>query len=165
MKSGTNWAEVYLNEDFFEIITCSRGMLGYAEPSAPPHYLAPDVDNATIGATLRTALAASKRVSVEEFQKIFASGVIQQLGEEREKVAMQKYGYKTKRAMYKNMDNCSVDVVDGKIKIQPMHHKTIDGYSATKDGPPPLVVDALVSDAELGATLREGFKSCTSAMG
>jgi hypothetical protein len=164
MKSSTNWAEVYLNEDYFEIITCSMGMIGYPEPEAEPYYLAPYADNATLGNAVRKALSASKRLTVEEFQKLFSSGVIQRLIEDRTNAVMQKYGYKTKRAMCKNMNNCSIDMVDGKIRIQPMHHKTVDGYSATKGGPAPLSIDATASDAELGDALREGFKRCTSAL-
>jgi hypothetical protein len=164
MKKNDKRAGVYFNSDFFEIITFSIGMLGYAEPEAPPHYLEPDVDDAVLGATLRVALAASKRVTAEEFQNIFASGVVQELGTERAKAVMKKHGYKTKRAMYKNMDNCSVDVVDEGIKIQPMHHKSLGVYSATADGPQPIEIDVSVTDAELGAALREGFKRCTSAV-
>ena len=70
-------------------------MMGYAEPDAPPHYLPPDVDDATLGRTLRIALAASKRVSVDEFQKIFHSGLIDKVEDERAALAMKQYGYKT----------------------------------------------------------------------
>ena len=164
MKKIESCTSVTLNADFFCITTMSQGMLNYLEPDVQPHYLAPSVDDSTLGKTLRTALAASKRVSVEEFQAIFHSGVIQKLGDERMRAVMQKYGYKTKRAMYKNMDKCSVDLGDGKIVIQPMHHKSIDGYSATTSGPESLVVDAAISDAELGAALRDAFKRCTSSV-
>lgn len=157
-------AEVGFNGSFFDVISVSIGMINYPEPSAPPYYLDPDVDDATLGATLRFALAASKRVSVEEFQKIFHSGVIQKLGEDREKAVMQKYGYKTKRTLYKNMRCCWISVADGKIEIKPTHQKSLDSYTGiSKDGPEIQHLPITVSDAELGAALREGFKHCTSA--
>lgn len=165
MKKIDAKATVYFNQDYFELCTMSQGMLAYAEPSASPHYLPPDVDDATLGRTLRIALAASKRVSVEEFQKIFQSGVVQQLGKDRDAWAMKQYGYKTKRAMYRKMNCCWISVSDGQIEVAPAHHKTIDGYTANKtDGPFPLYVAETVSDAELGAALREGFMRCTSAI-
>lgn len=165
MKKKDAVADVYFNRDYFELRTMSQGMLSYAEPSVLPHYLPPDVDDATLGRTLRIALAASKQVSVEEFQKIFQSGVVQQLGKDRAALAMKQYGYKTKRAMYRQMDCCWISVADGQIEIAPAHHKSLDGYTANKiDGPFPLYVAETVSDAELGAALREGFRHCTSSV-
>lgn len=165
MKKIDACASLYFNGDFFLFETTSRGMLRYAEPDAPAHYLPPDVDDATLGKTLRVALAASKTVSVSEFQKIFHSGIVQKLGKERNAWAMQHYGYKTKRAMFRNMDNCSVSAFEGMIEISPSHHDSLDGYSADKrTGPFPLSVSATATDAELGAAIREGFKRCTSSV-
>ena len=165
MKTLDACAEAVFNHDFFEITTMSQGMLEYAEPDAPPHYLPPDVDDARLGHTLRLALGASKRASVEEFQKIFHSGVIQQLGKERTAWAMKQYGYKSKRAMYKNMDCCWISVFEGVIEIKPTHHKSMDSYSGiSNDGPEILHIPETASDAELGAALREGFTRCTSSV-
>lgn len=159
-------ATAYLNEKFFEVVVISQGMLDYAEPSMAPYYLSPDTDDAPLGMTLRLALSSSKKVTAEEFQKIFHSGVVQRLAEERNKAAMQKYGYKTKRAFYKNMRCCWISVFDGKIEIKPTHHKSLDGYSGiSNDGPEIQHLPTTCTDAELGAALREGFKRCTSAMG
>ncbi|QIE17498.1 contact-dependent growth inhibition system immunity protein [Xanthomonas oryzae] len=80
---------------------------------------------------------------------------------------MKNYGYKTKKAMLRSMDSCSVSalVESEEIKIQPMHQKSLDGYTARKDtGPFPLFVPNTATDAELGAALREGFKRCTSSI-
>ncbi len=164
MKTVDASASVYFNRIFYELITFSQGMLSYAEPDAPPYYLPANTDDAMLGHTLRLALKASRWVNVDEFQKIFHSGVVQQLGKDREAWAMKAYGYKSKRAMYRDMDSCSVTVAEGKIEIQPLHHKSLDGYSATKDGPQPLYAPQTATDAELGAALREGFKLCTSSV-
>jgi len=159
-------AEVGFNSDYFDVTSVSIGMLNYSEPSVAPQYLPPHVDDATLGASLRRALAASKRVSVEEFQKIFASGIVQKLGKEREQDVMQKYGYKSRRALYKNMMCCWISVFDGLLEIKPTHHKSMDSYSGiSNDGPEIIRLPLTVSDAELGAALREGFKRCTSAVG
>ncbi|MHA6845543.1 contact-dependent growth inhibition system immunity protein [Ralstonia syzygii] len=66
------------------------------------------MDDDLLGRALREALAKSRQVSVEDSQKIFQSGVVEKLGKEREVLAMEKYGYKTRRAMLKKMDTCSV---------------------------------------------------------
>jgi hypothetical protein len=165
MKKNLKMTTVFFNHNFYWLKTQAVGMIAVGDSEIDPEYLVPDVDDAILGATLRQCLQKSRHIEMSEFQRMFKAGLFNQLDEERNQAAMQKYGYKTKRAMYKNMDNCSVDLVDGKIKIQPMHHKSLDGYSATKDGPEPLVVDVSISNAELGAALREGFKRCTSAIG
>lgn len=163
-KEINSCASVLFNGDFFYICTMSRGLLRFAEPDAPPKYLDPNVSDEILGCTLRIALGASKNVSAEEFQRVFQSGVVQRLAEERDVWAMKKYGYKTRRAMYTNMDSCSVTVMTDQIEISPSHHDSIDGYSATKDrGPQPLYVPASISDAGLGVALREGFNRCTSS--
>ncbi|MET2524667.1 contact-dependent growth inhibition system immunity protein [Ralstonia pseudosolanacearum] len=153
------------NGDFTCIVSQSVGMMAYPEPSASPHYLSPNVDGAALGSALRVALASSKRVSVDEFQEIWKSGVIDNIESNRDNWIKKQFGYKTKRAMYKNMDTCNVSGVDGQIKIQPTHQKSLDGYTVRKDeGPFPLYVPGTATDAELGAVLREGFRRCTSAI-
>jgi len=154
-------ANIFFNGSFYRIKTMSRGMLEYGEPDAPPHYLPPDADDVTLGRTMREALSGSKNVCVEEFQKIFHSGVVQQLQKEQDAWAMQRYGYKTKRAMYLRMDCCWINVADGQIEIKPTLHKGLDSYSGiSNDGPEIQHVSVAISDAELGAALREGFKRC-----
>lgn len=165
MTTITASAAAFFNGDFYCITTQSVGMLVYPEPDVPPIFLSPDADDLTLGQQLRRALQASKRVSPEEFQKIWRSGGISKLEDSRQEWTMQHYGYKSRRAMLKSMDTCSVSVTDGEIEIQPTHQKSLDGYTVTKDeGPFPLSVPEGASDVSLGAALREGFKRCTSAI-
>lgn len=157
-------ASAFFNGDFFYILTMSQGMLRYAEPSSPAQYFGSQVGNDELGRAVRTAFLGCKKVSVEEFHAILNSGVVQQCRKEREQWMMKEYGYKTKKALYKNMDCCWIDQIDQTIEITPSHHKTLDGYTKTTiDGLEALNVSAFSSDAELGAALREGFKRCTSA--
>jgi len=164
MKKNLRMTAAFFNNDFYWLITQAIGMIAVGDSDVEPEYLASNVDDAKLGELLRQCLLSSRKIEMAEFQELFQSGAFNELDDVREKAAMQKYGYKTKRALYKNMDRCSVDLVDGKIKIQPMHHKSLDSYTVTKNGPEPLFLDASISDAELGAALREGFKRCTSAV-
>jgi len=158
-------ASVYFNGDFYEFVTMSQGMLAYADPQCSPEFLSPDVSDERLGSTLRMALAASKHVSIAEFQEIFKSGIVQKLAKEREVSVLQQYGYKNRKSLFKFMNCCWVTAQDGEIEIKPTHHKSIDGYSGiSNDGPEILVVAADINDSELGAALREGFSRCTSAI-
>lgn len=162
MRNISSRATAFCNSEYFYISTLSQGMLDYAEPTAPPHFLAFDVEDAVLGHAMRSALNASRKVSTEEFQKIFHSGVVQKLGKDRDAFAMHRYGYQSRRAMYKNMRNCSISVIDGQIEIVPMHQKSLDGYSATNEGPSPLYISLDANDAHLGSALREAFSRCSS---
>ena len=159
------YATSSFNGDFIDFITMSHGGMMYAEPSASPLFLPPDADDAILGLTLRTALNASKQISAAEFYKLFQSGLVQQLGKEREAKTMQTYGYKTKRALYKHMLICDIKLVDGWLDISPTHSDQKGGYKRlSTDGRENIRLPDTVSDAELGAALREGFKRCTGAV-
>lgn len=166
MMKNTKRSCVFFNGSFFWLHTQAVGMIAVGDPLVEPQYLAADANDAALGVTLRECLQKSRYIEMVEFQKMFKAGVFNQLDEERTKTAMQKYGYKTKRAFYKNMLCCWISVFDGKIEIKPTHHKSLDGYSGiSNDGPEIQHLAVTCTDAELGAALREGFKRCTSAIG
>lgn len=107
-------ATALTNGDYICIVAQSAGMMAYPEPSASPHYLSPNVDDAALGSALRAALASG---SVLAWMNFWKSGVIENIENDRGNWIKKQYGYKTKRAMYKNMDACNVSSVDGQIKF------------------------------------------------
>lgn len=163
MNKNTADASIYYNGDFFEFVTMSRGMLGYADPDAPPSYLTPDATNEKLGSAVRDALSSSKRISVSDFQALFKSGVVQKTQKEREIAVIHRYGYKSRRAVYLNMLCCWISAFDEVIQIQPTLHDSLDGYKGiSKDGPEILRIPRSATDTELGTALKEGFRRCTS---
>lgn len=158
-------AGVEFNGDFFRITTMSQGMLSYAEPSADPIYLPPDVGDAELGNAIRSGLSLSRRVTPSEFQEIFKSKIVELHAKDRDARAIEQFGYKKKRDMNKNMDTCLIKVLDGRIEIQPTHQNSLDTYTISKvDGPFPVCVDENVSDTELGSTLKHAMTQCTSSL-
>lgn len=147
------------NGSFFWIETMSKGMLHYGEPDAEQYLLDAGVDDAVLGEMIRKAFSASKTVTVPEFQKIFSSGIIQEKAEERQKFIMQQYGYKNKRALFKGMLSCDVDLRGEEIKLQATRQNGIDGYSAdTSDYN--AIISNNVSDTELALAVKECLKHC-----
>jgi hypothetical protein len=158
-------ATVEFNGDFFRIITMSQGVLSYAEPSADPIYLPPEVGDAELGNAIRSGWSLSRRVTPSEFQEILKSKIVELNAWDRDARAMEQFGYKKKRDMNKNMDTCLVKVFDGKIEIQPTHQNSPDTYTISKDdGPFPVCIDENVSDTELGSTLQRAMTQCTSSL-
>ena len=163
MSKKTLDASVFYNGDFFEFITISRGMMGYADPDVMPKYLPPNSTDEEIGSAMRQALSHSKRISAAEFQALFKSGIVQKKMKEHEDSSIKEHGYKSRRALYLNMKNCTVSQHEDRIEVQPMHHNSIDGFSATKqDISKMLNVNVDASDSELGAAIKEGLCRCTS---
>ncbi|MEN5182084.1 contact-dependent growth inhibition system immunity protein [Comamonas testosteroni] len=154
-----------LERRFFQFITISAGVLNYSDPDVEPQYFPFDASDKILGESLRISLSKSKEVDVREFQKIFHSGVVQKNTKEREQYVMNKYGYKTRKALYKKMDTCAISAFNDYIEIQPTHQDSLDGWTVKKDmGLTPLQIPHTATDEELGAALRHAFTLCTSAI-
>ncbi|MCA1325553.1 contact-dependent growth inhibition system immunity protein [Herbaspirillum sp. alder98] len=162
---NTSKATVYFNGDLYQVITTSQGMLSYDDPEVAAQILPSTSTDPELGAALKSALAKSKQTPVAQFQEIFKSGIVQKIAKEREIGLMQQYGYKTRKALMRKMACCWITADDDRIEIKPTHHKNIGGYSGiSNDGPEILFVDRRINDEQLGASLREGFARCTSAV-
>lgn len=165
MEKSKAWANVDFNGDFYRFITISKGMLGYGDPDVEPQYLAPSASDENLGEALRITFSKSKRISIDDFQKILKSGIIEKTGGAREKWAMKEYGYKIKKELYKNMDTCTVSVFSEYIEIQPTHQNSLNGWTLRKDmNLIPLQIACTATDTELGAALRQAFTLCTSSI-
>jgi hypothetical protein len=72
---------------------------------------------------------------------------------------MQRYGYKSRREAYKNLDWCRIKRTEGKIAIQP-HKRDKPGYFS--DLPPEMtvVIPETRDAATVGAALRLAFDRC-----
>lgn len=167
-KTPRKTADIIRNQDFYQITTMSIGMLGFPEPNMPFQVFGLDVTDEEIGRRIRDALAASRMVSMDEFQEIWRNKdqMITKRSAEFNDLLMKQYGYKNRRELYRNMDICGVTLREGKIEVQPTHQKALDGsYTVKKDtGPFAQYISETASDAELGAAIREGFSRCTSAV-
>jgi hypothetical protein len=76
---------------------------------------------------------------------------------------MEKYGYKTKRAFFKNMLSCGMRLKGDVIVIRPSHHETLEGWGSGKITEKDYVhVPFTAPYAEIGAALRLAFSRCTS---
>ena len=76
---------------------------------------------------------------------------------------MTRYGYKTKRALFKNMLSCGVTLQEGTIIIRPSYHDQLEGWSGGRFTEKDYVrVPETASPAEVGAGLRLAFSRCTS---
>lgn len=169
------WAQAICNREFFCIETYS----GYgggtnADPKGKQIFLVPEVDNDTLGSATLDALARSRLVlgapragSVYppdvEFDMSFTDyAQIAERYAAKTKALMERYGYKSKRALFKDMKNCYVKREGGVITICPSHHEKLESWGRTQgDGIEDVVIPADSAPAEIGAALRLAFSRCT----
>lgn len=156
-------ASVEFNGNFYRVITMSMGALAFGDPEVERIYLAAEAADPELGAAACLAIRRGRVVSHDEFMDIFKSGLVQKVMKEREKFEMSKYGYRSRKELLLTMRSCDVNIIGGKIEVQPLHADSLDGRSAnTKSGPFAVIVSADVDDSVLGAAIREGLSRCTS---
>lgn len=75
---------------------------------------------------------------------------------------MRRYGYKTKRALFKSMMNCGIEQLNNMITITPMRHIKLEMWEGlSADGIENVVIPSTSTPAEIGAALRLAFSRCT----
>jgi hypothetical protein len=154
-------AEAIANDDFI----CIESYAGYRtydkHPLGSQHLLKPDVDNEKLGLTALDALARSWLVC--------SSGALNQLSRDEERLRyadwassmMSRYGYKSKRALFNNMRNCTIRRVKDTIILMPSIHQGLDCWIREKnDGIEDVYAPAGSTPTEIGVALRLAFDRC-----
>ncbi|HFP3820640.1 TPA: contact-dependent growth inhibition system immunity protein [Escherichia coli] len=161
-KEQDYWATCYCTKEFLLIETQSGLGRTSADPLFPPHLLLPEADDECTGETILQALSNSRTLNKLEDRVAFFD-----LEKGKDKYAawiamlMDKYGYKTKRALFKDMKHCIIHCVNGVITISPTRHEKLEGWGRTKgDGIEDVILPADSSLAEIGAGLRLALSRC-----
>lgn len=133
--------------------------MAYREDEGRVIYLPPDVSDDVLGQALLRALEQSRFVWPLDEPDLFKHERYMQCYRNWQKDFMLRYGYKTKREAYENMDWCKAERSEGNISIKP--HKR-DKPEYFKDLPLDRTVVILAADnaANVGAALRLALDRC-----
>lgn len=156
------WANVFVTNEFLNIDTYSGlGRVG-RDPLFPTHLLPPDTDDHCLGETILQSLSDSRTLNVLEDRVAFFD-----LEKGKEQYAnwvamlMGKYGYRSKKSLFKDMKNCGIHCVNGVITISPTRHEKLEGWGREKgDGIEDVILSVDTSPAEIGAGLRLALSRC-----
>ena len=156
------WANVFATNEFLLIETESGLGRVRTDPLFPPHFLISNADDHYIGETIIQALSDSRTLDRLEDRVAFFD---LEKGKEQYTawvaMLMEKYGYKTKRALFKYMKNCGIHLVNNVITIRPTRHEKLEAWGREKgDGIEDVVLPADNSPAEIGAGLRLALSRC-----
>ena len=153
------WAGYKANERALIIQTWS-GFGRYAPDHLyPPHILPLDTDNGTLGTTVLQALANSRTLDNEAERIDF-------LKQESFKLRYEDWvanlcgnlGYKTRRALFKNMMSVDIWLHNGCLKISPSRHVKLEAWDAIDADDVILSLDN--SPEEIGAGLKLALSRC-----
>ena len=161
-KDQDYWANIFVTPDFFSVETYSGlGMTG-RDPLFSPRLLQPDVDDKSLGEEILQALSDSRTLDVLEDRVAFFD-----LEKSKEQYAawiatlMEKYGYRTKRALFKNMKKVGIHLVNDVITIRPSFHEKLEAWSGNRINESDYVVlPADSSPTEIGSGLRLALSRC-----
>ena len=136
------------------------------DPEGAQYMLAPDCSDADLGRALLDALARSRFFTVDQVRtngffdydnrnRIYADWV---------KKLMGAYRFKTKRALFKQMDYVEITLPDdGMIAMTPKHHVKLEAWEEAP-GVGDVTVAANGPPESIGAALRKAFTFCTGSL-
>lgn len=123
-------------------------------------YLPPDADDDALGAALLKALDKSRFILPDDDPALLKVERYRQCDRNWEKDFMRRYGYKTKRDAYKNMNWCRVKRCEGKVTIQPHHRRDKPGEWRWLPPEQHIVISETRDVAVVGAALRLALDRC-----
>ncbi|MBI6548646.1 contact-dependent growth inhibition system immunity protein [Xenorhabdus lircayensis] len=157
-------ASISLNEDFYYVRTMSGYHLLVADSETETIYLPKDVSDKELGHCVRQALSQSRLVDPDD-NDFFHRDMIGARYKNWIAEAMEKGGYKTKRALFKKMNRCFVNLLNGKITVLPLAHEKLETWGG-KGMPDNCDVEVVLSDnatdEEVGQAIKEAFTRCKS---
>ena len=156
---------VIVNNEFLLVTSIIRGMIGMTDPDQDFVFNKVDITDSYFGKLVKEKLDESREVSLQEFQAIFNSEKMKGLQKRLEEEMKERYGYKNKKSIYKDMSSLSLEQDDLYITISPLHQDSLDGstgISLPDNSPLEFKYDKNISDEELGKAIRQALTYCTS---
>lgn len=166
------WAEAVCNGDFICVDTFSGYRSSRRDPKGKQILLSPDTSDEVLGLAVLDALAHSRFVlgaprtdvwvhpEVEFDMDLYDHRRVAERYAAWTKALMERYGYKTKRALFKDMKNCHIHREGDVITMHPSHHEKLEHWGGG-DGIEKLVIPADSTPEKIGASLRLAFSRCT----
>ena len=154
-------ASTYINEKLISLVARSGYSMKVDDPEATEFLLDPSVSDEELGQALIRALNQSRHVDLETSYAL--EDKCRENYPKWVEGLMTRYGYKTKRTLFKNMLSCDVVLKQNIIIIEPTYHDQLEGWSGGRFTEKDYIrVSETASPAEVGAGLRLAFSRCTS---
>jgi hypothetical protein len=150
-----------INEKFISIRPCSGYTMSVIDFTQPEFLFDISVSDEDLGKAVVESLKNSRFLELEKAYEL--EDICKEHYPKWVAQLMERYGYKTKRALFRGMNSCSIELEDKTITIRPSHHDQLEGWSGnaiTERNKVHIPFDA--PHSEIGAALRLAFSRCTS---
>lgn len=158
------WVSVYFNGDFYNISSRSGYRIFLSDPLGFESDCAPNATDEELGTIVLEAASHSRFIRPEpreEFDQFFNPARIAAAYSTWVASLLERYKYKTKRNLFKNMALCHISVTEDNIEISPMRHEKLEGWEGQKnEGVEDVVLPADSGPEEVGKALRTAFSRC-----
>jgi hypothetical protein len=137
-----------------------RGTIG--DPTGPQYDFRQDVSDEELGAAVLNCLAHSRFLDTPELQdELFHPDAAARSYAAWIERLMRFGGYKTKRALFKDMLSCQIEQEDDTITMRPSRHEKLEAWSGEGfTDADNVVIRTDAPPGEIGAALREAFRRC-----
>lgn len=161
-KEQDYWVGVYCTNDFLSIETNSGLGRVRRDPLFSPHLLPPDADDKSVGEVVLKSLSNSRTLhSLDERMAFFDKDKSKEQHAAWTKMLMERYGYKTRKSLFKDMKHTIIHCANNILTIYPTWHEKMEGWSGERINESDHVVLSSDSDpAEIGAGLRLALSRC-----
>ncbi|EEM6163447.1 DUF1436 family protein [Salmonella enterica subsp. enterica] len=153
-------ARACLTDEFLCLETLSGSGIYCSDPAYPCQLLPFDSDNARIGYEVLRVLQNSRIFTPEESDEYLYFESMQARYDVWSAGLMEKYKYKTKRALFKNMKNCPITCVDNIINIQPTRHTRLEQWDWGGHDNDVVRLPVISEPEEIGSALKQAFECC-----
>jgi hypothetical protein len=152
-------ADIHQTERFISVEPLSGYRMIQREDDGYIAYLLPGASNDALGRALLEALDRSRFIWPPDEPEFFEWQRYMQCYRNWQKDFMRRYGYKTKREAYKNMNWCRAKRSEEKISFEPHKREKPEYWSDLPDDMT-VVVPATTDAAAVGAALRLALDRC-----
>lgn len=157
------WAEAMKTPEITTVDTWSGYARTVSDSAGAQYDFHADVSDEALGAAVIDCLAQSRFLDTPELRaELFHPDAVARSYAAWIERLTRFGGYKSRRALFKEMLNCSIEQEDDMITMRPSHHEKLEGWSA--DGiseADHVVISASETLSAVGAALREAFRRCT----
>ncbi|NEN76631.1 CdiI family contact-dependent growth inhibition immunity protein [Pelistega sp. NLN82] len=157
--------QIRKTKEFILITSYLNAGISVSDPEQEFIYHPIDISDEELGAYVKQKLTESRDIPYEQFYELYQSNTIHNLTKTLEKEMMLLYGYKNRKAIYKNMRFMTIESDKDKMVIIPHHQDSLDGSTTISNEDNTMLsftYDKTISDKDLGIAVREAFNYCTS---
>lgn len=154
-------AQVWFNGEMLTLRAHSS-FSSLADPDAFQVHLAPDADDASVGAALVEVWAHSGALTLSDLGGMLNMPTLQEMKARHDRWLqglMQRHGYKTARKLLTNMRLCRANRLATTLDFEANDHDRLDGWSGIA-GLAHVVLPRDVEVSRLGAAVREALSLC-----